>query len=101
MPPCNVAKEQAMNIKVAYEVWSDTVGAQLGLQWCQYPFPSGAQYGYRFIWRDDQGRLQPDRGQAIIPTAALMFELIQKATAEGWFVTAEEGAGTHRLTRAK
>jgi hypothetical protein len=59
-----------MNIAVIHEVWSDTVGAQLGLQWCEYPFPSGTQYGYRFIWRDDQGRLQPDRGQAVIPTAA-------------------------------
>jgi hypothetical protein len=30
-----------------------------------------------------------DRGQAIIPTAAVMFELIQKATEAGWFITAE------------
>ena len=89
-----------MNVTVIHEVWTDTVGAQLGLQWCRYPFPEGAIHGYRFIWRDEQGRLQQDGTHAIIPRAALVFELIQKATTAGWFVTSESGVGAYRMTRA-
>ena len=82
-----------MNITVIHEVWTDAQdGHQLGLQWCLYPFPDGDQHGYRFIWRDDERGLHPDRGQAIIPSAAVMFELIRRATEAGWFVTAESNS---------
>lgn len=88
-----------MNISVIREVWTDTVGSQLGLQWCSYAFPSPVLYGYRFVWRDDHGRILPE-GTAPITRAAFMFELIQKATNAGWFVTAELGAGAGQLKRA-
>ena len=79
-----------MKITVIHEVWSDAEdGHQLGLQWCLYPFPDGDQRGYRFIWRDDARGLHADRGQARIPSAAVMFELIRRATEAGWFVSAE------------
>jgi hypothetical protein len=90
-----------MNVTVIHEVWTDTVGAQLGLQWCQYAYPTLPQYGYRFIWRDEQGQMYPELGSALIPRAAWMLELIQKATEAGWFVTVELGAGAHQLRRAK
>lgn len=80
-----------MNIEVLKKVWTDADdGLQLGLQWCRYPFPEGDQYGYRFMWRDDVRGLHTDRGQARIPSAAIMFQLIQRATEAGWFVTVEQ-----------
>ena len=88
-----------MNVTVIHEVWTDTIGAQLGLQWCRYPFPSSALYGYRFVWRDDQGRVLPE-GTLPITRFAFVFELLQKATDAGWFVTAELGAGAGQLKRA-
>ena len=33
-----------MNMTVIHEVWTDTVGSQLGLQWCFYSFPSPVLY---------------------------------------------------------
>jgi hypothetical protein len=89
-----------MDVVVIHEVWTETVGAQLGLQWCRYSFPHRPLYGYRFVWRDEEGRLLSELGPALIPRAAWIFELIQKATDAGWFVSAELGAGGHKLTRA-
>ena len=89
-----------MDVVVIHEVWTEAVGAQLGLQWCRYSFPDLPLYGYRFVWRDAEGRLRPELGPALIPRAAWIFELIQKATDAGWFVSAELGAGAHKLTRA-
>ena len=68
-----------MNVTVIHEVWTDTVGAQLGLQWCRYSFPSPVLYGYRFIWRDDHGRVLPE-ATLPITRAAFVVDLIQKAT---------------------
>ena len=41
--------------------------------------------GYRFIWRRPNGRLQPARGQAIIPSARILRALLLRAEEEGWF----------------
>jgi hypothetical protein len=46
--------------------------------------PTGTEDGYRFIWRTDQGHLQPARGQARIPDGATLDNLIRQARAEGW-----------------
>lgn len=40
--------------------------------------------GYRFIWRRPDGSLQPARGQARIPSIAVIDELIRNARNEGW-----------------
>jgi hypothetical protein len=58
-------------------------------QWCRYQYDRGEepQYGYRFIWRrpdDDGGGLQPARGQARIPSVAVIEQLIAKARKAGW-----------------
>jgi len=79
-----------MRIKVLNELWSAPKrnGAQLGLQWCRYPFEGGAHCGYCFIWRSQRG-LHPDRGQAYIPKRGVMLELMQKASKAGWFGVVE------------
>jgi hypothetical protein len=73
------------------------VGTQYGagewnlyLQWGTYHYDDGdCETGYRFIWRRPEGYLQPARGQARIPSAAVMFELIERAMAAGWFIRCE------------
>lgn len=42
------------------------------------------QAGYRFIWKDPEGRYITARGQARLPSLALAEELMNQARAEGW-----------------
>jgi hypothetical protein len=41
--------------------------------------------GYRFIWRYPNGKLQPARGQARIPSKNELEVLTSKATQVGWY----------------
>jgi hypothetical protein len=60
-------------------------GWKVCLQWCRYVYNNGAlETGYRFIWRRPDGSLQAARGQARLPSMAVIQELISKAEAEGW-----------------
>lgn len=62
----------------------------LCFQWGVWHYDdSSSQDGYRFIWRDKENKLRPQRGQARIPDAARMLDLMGQAADEGWFVTAE------------
>jgi hypothetical protein len=61
----------------------------LWFQWCRYLYDNGEepQYGYRFIWRrpnDDGGGLQAARGQARIPSVAIIEQFVAKAKKAGW-----------------
>jgi len=57
----------------------------LCFQWCQYVYEDGTnEHGYRFIWRRPDGSLQPARGQARIPSVAVLEELVATAKREGW-----------------
>jgi hypothetical protein len=56
----------------------------LCFQYCRYQFADHEQEGYRFIWKTPQGRLQPARGQARIPSIAVALELIAQAMHSGW-----------------
>lgn len=61
----------------------------LWFQWCRYVYDNDEeqQYGYRFIWRrpnDDGGGLQAARGQARIPSVAIIEKLVAKAKKAGW-----------------
>jgi hypothetical protein len=61
----------------------------LWFQWCRYVYDnqSGIEHGYRFIWRrpdDDGGGLQAARGQARIPSLAVIEQLTARARKEGW-----------------
>jgi len=63
----------------------------LCFQWCQFNYDDGtSQRGYRFIWRRENGNLQAARGQARIPDAATLENLIQRATEEGWYRRIEQ-----------
>jgi hypothetical protein len=66
-------------------------GWQLCFQWCTYNYQGDApsEDGYRFIWRKPNGNLEPARGQARIPSAAHIFNLLRLASNAGWFVTVE------------
>ena len=58
---------------------------ELSFQWCQYVYDDGSsEYGYRFIWRRDNGSLQPARGQARLPSIQVIEDLISNAKAQGW-----------------
>ena len=78
-------------VKVHHEVRGEPrEGSQLCFQWVTYTFEDGSQEnGYRFIWRRPDGTMRPTRGQARIPSAADLFDLLQRATQAGWFVAAE------------
>ncbi|HEX3681170.1 MAG TPA: hypothetical protein VHU83_01415 [Bryobacteraceae bacterium] len=60
----------------------------LWFQWCRYFYDDGGlEYGYRFIWKRPQsegGSLQAARGQARIPSVAVLERLVAQATAGGW-----------------
>ena len=45
----------------------------------------GEEYGYRFIWRRPNGKLQAARGQARIESYEQMQELIEMAKHAGFF----------------
>lgn len=60
----------------------------LWFQWCRYLYDGGEmEYGYRFIWKRPQsegGSLQAARGQARIPSVAVLEQLAAKARTLGW-----------------
>ncbi len=66
-------------------------GWQLCFQWCTYDLANGAsnQDGYRFIWRHPNGSLELAAGQARIPSAAHIFNLLCLAANAGWLVSVE------------
>ncbi len=75
-----------MRVQVIKEARTGDEGDwQLCYQWCLYVYNNGtSQNGYRFIWRKEDGRLQPARGQARIPSAKWITDLMGKAAKEKW-----------------
>lgn len=74
-------------IQVIEETRSDSIdgGWRLCFQWCEYVYEDGtSQNGYRFIWRRPNGNMQPARGQARIPSVAVLEELVATARRQGW-----------------
>lgn len=61
-------------------------GWSLALQWCRHISDEGdsPSYGYRLIWRDENGNLRSATGQARLHSLALIRDLLQKAEAKGW-----------------
>jgi len=74
-------------IEVHEEVTNGFAGEwSLYFQYCTYHYADGsAEDGYRFIWKRPDGSLQPARGQARIPDAATLQDLISAAQRAGWF----------------
>jgi hypothetical protein len=50
---------------------------------------SGDEEGFRFIFRKPNGTMLPALGQARIPDADALIELLRKAKAAGWFKAAD------------
>ncbi len=76
------------NIDIIKEVTSKDVisGHDLCFHWAEYNYDDGeSEKGFRFMWRDSKGNLLAHMGQARIPNPTMLFELIHKAAAEGWF----------------
>jgi hypothetical protein len=60
-------------------------GWTIWLQWCRYFYEDGSmEHGYRYIWKRPDGTLQAARGQARLPSFAVMQRLMKKAEAKGW-----------------
>ena len=79
------------NVHIFHEVTNGAPGEwRLCFQWVRYDHDDREEeYGYRFIWRRPDGTLQAARGQARIPTAGDLFQLLSLAAQAGWFVSAE------------
>ena len=80
--------------EIEHEVMTDDEGSgwRLCFQWGVYRYDDAApESGYRFIWRKPDAHLEPARGQARIPSAATMLDLLRRASDAGWFVTCERG----------
>jgi len=80
-----------VKVEIIHEVREREPDWNLCFQWCRYRYDDGRpdEMGYRFIWRDPDDKLHPQRGQAVIHSAAQMFRLITEAILEGWFITCE------------
>ena len=60
-------------------------GWKLCFQHCIYYYDNGTkQEGYRFIWKRGDGTLQAARGQARLPSIAIILKLTSMAMAGGW-----------------
>lgn len=78
-----------MRVQVIKEVKTgdplETGSWELCYQWCLWVFDDGrSENGFRFIWRREDGSLQPARGQARLPSTDWALDLIKKAKNEGW-----------------
>ncbi|GHT67216.1 hypothetical protein FACS189452_04510 [Bacteroidia bacterium] len=63
----------------------------LHFQWCEYVYEDGrSEYGYRFIWSGADDKIRPQRGQARIPSLAVLHELLAMAAYEGWLGIVEK-----------
>jgi hypothetical protein len=79
------------SVKVIEEVSTDwhEDGWRLCFQWCEYRYSENTKHdrsemGYRFIWRRPDGKLQPARGQARLPSISEAEKLMAKAKSAGW-----------------
>lgn len=61
-----------------------STGRVLCLQRCRYMQPEGPREGFRFMWRDENGGLIAQRGQARIPSLAVARKLMAMAEQAGW-----------------
>jgi len=77
--------------EVIDESYGSTTDWRLCFHWVTYHYSDGSpsQKGYRFIWRRPDGSLQAARGQARIPSAAVLLSLLAQASSAGWFATVE------------
>jgi hypothetical protein len=93
------------SVAVHHEVQrTEQDGWILCFQWCTYNYSDGRQPqdGFRFIWRDPQGRLFTGRGQTRIPSARHLSELTEAASRAGWYpmpTRSDESRGSQILAQ--
>lgn len=76
-----------------HEVGMESDGWELCFQWGLWHFDDGSTaHGFRFIWRDPDGRMKPYRGQARIFQVEDILELLHRAGSEGWLRNRAEDA---------
>lgn len=70
---------------------TDPRATSLCFQWCQYLYDDGSsEYGFRFVWRGENGNILPLRGQARIPSMKVIEGFIKQAVKEGWAENTDE-----------
>lgn len=76
----------ATTVKVIHEVSKVySSGVRLCYQFCKYIHDNGqVEDGYRWMYRNQQGKLLAHRGQARLLNMQVQLELIGKSIAEGW-----------------
>lgn len=85
--------------EVIYEVMAEAneQGQHLCFQWCHWRYwqtrtgtPMGEEYGYRFIWRHENGHLMT-RGQARLPSYRVTQALMAQAHQARWGELTDQG----------
>ena len=80
-------------VHVIQEVDIEVGDWRLCFQWGRWDFDDGnSGHGFRFIWRDQAGRLQPYRGQTRIYQVEYIQTLLRMAEEEGWLQNRAEDA---------
>ena len=75
------------HVKVIYEVKRHEVENKwvLCFQYCKYCYDANtSETGYRFMWRQPNGKLLSAKGQARIPKMSDILYLVSKAMEQGW-----------------
>lgn len=70
-----------MRVNVLHSVEEKKGNCSIAFQFCEYP---DKEYGYRFIWKNQEGKLMAHRGQARIPDLETIYQLKTKAAKAGW-----------------
>ena len=74
-------------VKVIHEVKRHRVENKwvLCFQYCKYVYDANtSETGYRFMWRQPNGKLLSAKGQARIPKMSDILYLVSKAMEQGW-----------------
>lgn len=75
------------HVKVIHEVKRHEVENKwvLCFQYCKYVYDANtSETGYRFMWRQPNGKLLSAKGQARIPKMSDILYLVSKAMEQGW-----------------
>lgn len=75
------------HVKVIHEVKRHEVENKwvLCFQYCKYVYDANtSETGYRFMWRQPNGKLLSAKGQARIPKMSDLLYLVSKAMEQGW-----------------
>ena len=82
-----------MRVEVIHEVVMEDGDWELCFQWgCWHFDDEEPRHGFRFIWKDQDGRMKPYRGQTRIAQVEDILELLHRAGRAGWLRNRAEDA---------